>query len=207
MHSVSALNDCASDHLHHYIDPALKRAFGAYDRIGDADTIQPTDALAPALLDAPVSGAIVIQMFSDVESPFAELRRAMQDLLDKTRAPCSSFADIDLEDPAGQWGLVRKVLKLSDNTSGLKASKVTKMLHRKRPELVPIFDSKVATFYGDTARKPSLLWPKLQHDLRESRDQLGALADGVMTPDGRQISSLRVLDIVVWEHVVTDCRR
>jgi hypothetical protein len=207
MNTVSALKDCAAEHIRRYIDPNCRRAFGAYDRIGDADTFEPTDTLAPALLDAPVSGVIVIQMFSEVESPFAQLRRAIQDLLHETQLRCPSFADVDLEDSAGQWGLVRRVLILSDNTPGLKASKITKMLHRKRPELVPIFDSKVAAFYGETARKPSLLWPKLQHDLRESHDLLAHLADGVMTPDGRQISLLRVLDIVVWEHVVTGCRR
>lgn len=207
MNSVFALKGCAAEHLQSYVEPNSPRAFRAYDRLGDADRLGPLDALAPGLLDAPVRRADVVRMFSTDESPFTKLRVAMQDLLDATNPTEPSFADLDLEDPAGPWGLMSAVLLLSDNTPGLKASKVTKMLHRKRPELAPIFDSKVAAFYGETARKPSLLWPKLQHDLRENHDQLAHLADGVVTPDGRQISLLRVLDIVVWEHVVTDCRR
>ena len=49
--------------------------------------------------------------------------------------------------------LVRHVLQACEWTIGLAASKVTKMLHRKRPSFVPIFDSKVAAFYGATARR------------------------------------------------------
>jgi hypothetical protein len=207
VNSISALESCAAEHLQHYVDPTSKRAFGVYDRLGDANTFEPTDALAPALLDAPVSRTIVVDMFSVEESPFTKLRDAMQRLLTETQSPGPAFDGLDLEDPDGPWHLVKTVLLLSDNTSGLKASKVTKMLHRKRPKLVPIFDSKVAKFYGETALKPSPLWPKLQRELQEHYDQLADLADGVMTTDGRQISSLRVLDIVVWEHVVTSCGR
>lgn len=207
MNSVFSLKGCAAEHLQSYVEPNSPRAFRAYDRLGDADRFEPLDALAPGLLDAPVRRTDVVRMFSTDESPFTKLRVAMQDLLDATDPTEPSFADLDLEDSAGPWGLMKAILLLSDDTPGLKASKVTKMMHRKRPDLVPIFDSKVAAFYGETAQKPSLLWPKLQHDLRGSHDQLADLAVGVMTSDGRRISLLRVLDIVVWEHVVTNCGR
>lgn len=207
MDSVAALNACAEEHLRNYIEPNSSRAFRVYDRLGDAATFEPVDALAPGLLDAPVRRADVIQMFSSDPSPFTRLLAAIRDLLDATDPTGPSFADLDLEDPVGAWSRVKKVLVLSDDTPGLKASKVTKMLHRKRPELVPIFDSKVALFYGETPRRPSLLWPKIQHDLRENRGQLEEWADGAITPDGRRISLLRVLDIVIWGHVFTGCER
>lgn len=46
------------------------------------------------------------------------------------------------------------------------------MVHRKRPHLVPIFDSKVAAFYATTARTPWVLRPRLQHDIRATTDQI-----------------------------------
>ena len=205
MNSVSTLRVCANGHLRHYVDPASLRAFHVYDRLGDPSRFEPTDALAPGLLDAPVPTAVVVQLFSTINSPFTALRRAMQHLLDGTELATPSFGELDLDDAAGPWALMRTVLKLSNGTSGLKASKVTKMLHRKRPEFVPIFDSKVAAFYGTTSRTPWLLWPLLQRDLNEHHDQLSSLAAGLCTPDGRQLSLLRTLDIVVWEHMVTRC--
>ncbi len=67
-----------------------------------------------------------------------------------TRRFDSRFEEQELKADSGPWALVRDVLVASDSTPRLKASKVTKILHRKRPELVPIFDSKVAGYYGVT---------------------------------------------------------
>jgi hypothetical protein len=67
----------------------------------------------------------------------------------------------------------------------LKAAMVTKMLHRKRPQFVPIFGSKVAAFYGATSSRPWRLWPALQADVRSATDLLDDLRAGVTTPDPR----------------------
>jgi hypothetical protein len=151
-------------------------------------------------LDASVSGALVIRMFAALDDPYTQLRPAIQDLLDRTAGQELDFAEVDLADERGPWGLVRAVLRCSDATPGFKASKVTKMLHRKRPTLVPIFDSKIAAFYGTSSRTPWRLWLAVQQDLRGVAPWLDQLATGVRTPDGRPISRLRVLDIVIWEH-------
>lgn len=80
---------------------------------------------------------------------------------------------------------------------------MTKILHRKRPYLVPIFDSKVAQFYGTTPAKPRELWPALQRDVQDHGPWLNQLAKGILTPDGRPLSRLRALDIVIWEHMTS----
>jgi len=82
----------------------------------------------------------------------------------------------------------------------LKASKVTKILHRKRPRLVPIFDSRVGGFYGVAAGKPWDMWPIIQEELRAHGEWLKELAGPHRTPDNHELSLLRTLDIVVWEH-------
>lgn len=205
MNSIVHLDACAERHLAHYVDPGGGRAFASYDREGDRGRFLPVDALAPALLDAPVKGALVIELFAERHTRYTDLRQAMQRLLDETVDPEPLFRDADLEDEQGPWSLVREVLRCSDRTKGLKASKVTKMLHRKRPNLVPIFDRQVAAFYGTTARTPWALWPLLQQDLRDGHELLRDLATGIRTPDGRALTHLRALDIIVWEHQVTGC--
>ncbi len=54
--AVGSLHDlaCAAQHLRHYTAPGSGRAFHVYDRAGQPDILEPVDALAPALLDAPV---------------------------------------------------------------------------------------------------------------------------------------------------------
>ena len=206
MSPLSTIRRCAARHLGELTRPSARRAFRTYDRLGDARRFEPTDALAPALLDAPVSGSIVIDLFGSGDAPSSALRRAMQDLLDETDVHTPVFRTTVLDDDAGPWTLMKTVLLRSDDAPrGLAASKVTKMLHRKRPEFVPIFNSKVAAFYGTTARTPWHLWPVLQQDLIEHHDVLESLASTVTTPDGRKLSTLRALDIIVWEHVVTSC--
>lgn len=144
-------------------------------------------------------------MFSTADGPFARLRQAIQQLLDETSVDEPRFEDLDLEEPAGAWQLVREILRRSDETPGLAASKVTKMVHRKRPHLVPIFDSKVAVFYATTARTPWILWPRLQRDIRATTDQIDELRRSHSTADGHPLGRLRTVDIVIWEHQVTKC--
>ena len=205
MNSIIQLSDCAEKHLRHYVDPNGTRAFAAYDRQGAPNTFEPVDALAPALLDAAVRGSIVIEMFGGISEPHLKLRSAIDRLLNETSETTPDFGSLDLNDSGGKWQLVREILLCSDEVKGLAASKVTKMLHRKRPTMVPIFDSKVAAFYDTKPNHPGRLWPLLQSDLNASIDLIASLATGVRTPDDRPISHLRVLDIVIWEHIVTGC--
>ena len=206
MNSIRDLDTCAERHLRHYTDPAGSRAFWAYDRQGDPDTFEPVDALAPGLLDAAVPRVLVVEMFADKDTPAAALRHAMQHLLDETAGDDGPhFEDLDLDDDTGHWELMRNVLRCTDPVPDIRASKASKMLHRKRPAFVPIFDSKVAAFYGVSAVKPWDLWPLLQADLLDNRDHLTDLAAGITTADGRPLTPLRALDIIIWEHQITGC--
>ena len=206
MNSIRDLDLCAERHLRHYTDPAGGRAFWAYDRQGEPNTFEPVDALAPGLLDAAVPRALVVEMFAEKDTPATALRHAMQHLLDESAGEASPrFEDLDLDDKTGPWALMRNVLRCTDPVTDIRASKASKMLHRKRPAFVPIFDSKVAAFYGVSSGKPWDLWPLLQADLRANRNHLCDLAAGIRTADDRALTPLRVLDIVIWEHQVTNC--
>ena len=205
MNSIADLSKCAKRHLADYVDPSGPRAFWSYDRQGDPARLEPVDALASGLLDAPLRGSLVIKLFSERDDEYSRLRRSMQRLLDETLDVELAFEHIDLNDPTGPWDLVQSVLRHTDETWGISTSIATKILHRKRPLLIPIFDSKVAAFYGTTRQTPWHLWPHLQTDLRSTAVLLRELSDQTVTPDGRPVSPLRVADIVIWEHQVSSC--
>lgn len=96
--------------------------------------------------------------------------------------------------------------KPADN---VKLTTLSKVLHRKRPELLPLFDAKIRYCYTDCVDAPvppkkkrskrdyRLAWLKaLQDDLDrqyEQWEEIGALAPGP------KISPLRALDIIGWE--------
>jgi hypothetical protein len=199
MPSVEQLFPCAERHLGRYTDPSENYAFQTYDRLGDPLCLEPVDFFAPALLNAPVRGRDVIAMHQP-EGAFRELRDAMARVLSDPASAEARFEDQELAAETGPWALVRAALAASDATPHIKASKVTKILHRKRPALVPIFDSKVAEFYGVPSSTPWLLWPLLQAEMRTYGPRLRELARDYETPDRRPLEALRALDIIVWEH-------
>jgi hypothetical protein len=211
MTSIAHLNNCAKKHLYDFVNSDT-RSFATYDRQGDSSTFGPLDALAPALLDARLGPKEVNQMFSDdEENPYNKLRVAIEKCLRELasitdpRGELLDFANADLLEASGSWAFVRACYIASNNTPGIKASKVSKMLHRKQPTFIPIIDSRLRSFYGLAKSPPSKYWTALQIDYRENRELLDQLGKGVVTSEGKPISSLRVADIVIWEHVVTGC--
>jgi hypothetical protein len=73
---------------------------------------------------------------------------------------------------------------------------VSKVLHRRRPHIVPLLDSLVYEFYGTKHPRPvrKALW----EDIRENAGWLADLAATRTTPDGRPPSILRLADILIW---------
>ena len=213
MASIAHLENCALRHLRNFVDPSGPRSFATYDRQGDSSAFGPLDALAPSLLDAPLKRMEVNQMFSGVEeNPYNKLRIAIQYCLTELanlsngNGQTLDFADAEISKSEGPWSVVRACYIESEKTHNIAASKVSKMLHRKQPTFIPIIDSKLVSFYGLTMKEPRKYWTALQTDFRANREFLENLGRGITTSEGRQISSLRVADIVIWEHIVTGCQ-
>ncbi|WP_199431213.1 DUF6308 family protein [Qaidamihabitans albus] len=81
---------------------------------------------------------------------------------------------------------------------------VSKVLHRLRPSLVPVYDSLVQDFYG-IRRDPPRFYTALHADMIANGSLIAEWTKGRRTPDDRPLSDLRVVDIVVWHHVRTNC--
>ncbi|MHA7282009.1 DUF6308 family protein [Arthrobacter sp. TMS2-4] len=88
---------------------------------------------------------------------------------------------------------------------------ISKVLHRKRPNLIPLFDANIAYCYSECAEAPvpftssgtrslneyRLLWLKaVKNDLSSQLDHWQELADFAPGPP---ITPLRALDIIGWE--------
>ncbi|MFF3885314.1 DUF6308 family protein [Streptomyces sp. NPDC001914] len=216
MRTVGSLRGCAERHLQTYTDPRGPRAFRTYDWQGDPERLSPLDCLAPALLSVRIGYKQVVPLFRP-DGPGAEVLQAMEAVLADRACATADFLDVTLDPYTGPWSLVDRALVATGEAGGMglldfKAVAVTKILHRKRPALVPIFDSSIYQFdlgekpvpggYKDTPRR---LWPLLQTDLRRHRDWIQDLIVRIRTPDERPLSLLRAADIIIWEHTASGC--
>jgi hypothetical protein len=114
---------------------------------------------------------------------YRRLREALQAGLDHPGSG-TCFADVNLADSDGPWAPVARALDACEDTWDIKASEVTKILHRKRPNLVPVFDSRQVAFYGTGSKTPWKHWPVFQADVAAHRSWLADLAARYSTPDG-----------------------
>jgi DNA-binding protein YbaB len=97
--------------------------------------------------------------------------------------------------------------------NGVQAVVATKVLHRKRPHLIPVLDSVMVGHYGSErdvgilaggtndkkAKLQSLtsVLQSIQDDVSKTDAELQKLGDG-LTEAGWPVSTLRIHDILVW---------
>jgi len=152
------------------------------------DVITPYDLLAVACLDVTVPTPVALDL---VEGQLGrEIAVHLRDIPVKVDLGEVGAKELVAPDsPADKaWGL----LEASDNVGWVIAGKI---LARKRPRLIPVWDNVVKCAFGRPPR-PAWLWldGRLQDSrLREELDQLHRAAE---LPE--MVSSLRVLDVVVW---------
>lgn len=194
---LASLKGVAQEKLDRYTSITAGYAFNTYDNRGELDLpITPADVLMANLLSLRLSGNNVIPLFIDGDGPAQYLREMLDNALVELR-DAESFESYDT------------LSKLEQATESLAAADaaarqvkwwtavtVSKVLHRRRPHIVPLIDSRVRSFYG--AKTPQQVRQALWEDIRENIDWLSELASTKNTPDGRRISLLRVADILIW---------
>lgn len=207
--SIAELAPCAQRHLREYTDPHGTYAFALYDVQGDPRSVSVLDCLAPVLLSVKVSGTAVIEMHKKGTAG-AALLGAMRDVLADPQCDTADFISADINGHALR--LVADAIRKTKDVHGIKAVTVTKILHRKRPDLIPLIDQLVYKFCTGKVLPPSpydasvqQFWVALQRDLRANKDWLAELARPFSTPDRRPLSLLRAADIIIWHHAYTGC--
>ena len=164
---------------------------GNFERFGDSDAnrITATDLVAVSMLgvDVPATAAIeILQHEADA------IRALLKDVPTKPMHRVK-WAEIGPDSAAEKlWNLVR-------SSKGLGRTKTSKILARKRPHLIPVWDSRIEyrlpQLGGAQWERSWDWWQDAEHvsGIKSLRNEVSGIGD---------ISLLRVLDVAVWRYDV-----
>jgi len=182
-------------------------AWPAYDIDNNPELLTATDLLSPALLSYPIKSKYLNEMFRESptdEQPgsngYYDLRIALEAFVESTVESRSSFEHLQLagSEASEEWKSFKSALDVSRAAQGLTTVAVTKILHRKRPELVPLVDCRVRAFFGRRKYEDDRLFQDIQDFVNTYKDQLDEWRKPYSLQNGKQMSRLRVLDIAIW---------
>jgi hypothetical protein len=201
----------AIDWVSRYFDEEANRAAAAkaggkpyayplYDRMetgSGPDELNDGDLLAPLLLNVGPSISAMFNLHAVRPGLEAVLARIPQDLT--LQSAVAEGVPRQLIEPFGQF--------LDDGVSGVRGTILMKILPRKRPLFLPLYDTQVFATYcgtGDHPLRPDskrswaqffpLLAEAMVRDLDSQPDRWKVLAE--LVPG--DVSLLRILDVVAW---------
>lgn len=180
--------------------PEERWSYPAYDGYPGAATnlLAPQDLFAPELLNAGLT----------LRSYYAFL-----DVLDVVNEALTAVpTDVALENANDEAvRAVTELIGVLDDPSipGVKLTKLSKVLHRKRPALIPLYDEQIRRCYqqGEGAPVPAAdrtwrdfatLWLDAVRTDLTSQAEVWRQLVGLTPPAGPAITPLRALDIVGW---------
>ena len=182
-----------------YLDVRNGYSYPAYDRLvtnGSAELVD-GDLLAPALIG--------VHMDAGRFSLLRDMLPALEAVADLPPVPLHEADEDHVLCVAGLFGILDEPRYAG---RGVRGTIVSKVLHRKRPDLVPLYDSRIFEAYtapGVLPRSTDRAWADFIADLcRQMRDDLRAEAgafdalEQLAAEEGNPVSRLRILDILVW---------
>lgn len=183
------------------VNDQIVSAYPAYDGYPGSPTpsIGPQDLLAPALLNVSQNP---VPAYYGLEALMGHLNDRLESLPVEAELATADSGTID--QLVNLFGLLDE-----RPTKYVKLVTLSKVLHRKRPRLIPLFDAHIYWCYTLRPEAPlpeqrgrsragyRAAWlVAVQEDLRSQLDQWKEIA--AMAP-GPQITPLRALDIIGWE--------
>jgi hypothetical protein len=161
-----------------------------FESLGDSDPnrVEPVDLVAVSLLGVDVSGHAAVQLLEHDAEQISELLTAIPADVDLHGAPERA---VDHDSRAEDlWTLIR-------SGDGMGPTRTSKLLARKRPRLLPVYDSVVRDALGMTDAHDH--WLELRTLLRDTPTVV-ELLHRCRTTAGltERISLLRVLDVLLW---------
>ena len=182
-----------------YLDPRNGYAYPSYDTLvtnGSAQLVD-GDLLAPALMGVDLDRA-----------RFRLLREMLPALEGVADLPPVALQDADDDHVLCVAGIFGMLDEPRYAGRGVRGTIVSKVLHRKRPDLVPLYDSRIFEAYTAPGALPrstdrswqqfmALLCAQMRADLQaesDAFDELEKLAADADAP----VTRLRILDVLVW---------
>lgn len=182
-----------------YLNPTYAYGWPGYDTLvtNGAATLVTGDLLAPTLLEAHVDPA-----------RFGALAEMLPQLEGVGALPPGPLAEASDDDVARVAALFAVLDAEHYRRRGIRGTIVSKVLHRKRPDLIPLYDSRIDAGYRASGRIPhdptrswvafmDLLCRLMREDLQREADGFADLV-AFAAEKGAALSPLRVLDILVW---------
>lgn len=189
-----------------YINPAGAYAFNTYDLSPVPNgALEPSDIMMANLLNLNLRAKYVIPVFAEA-GPAKELRAALDRAI--TDLPTDkAFEDFDsAEDFESEAEALGAADRATVGVSNWTPIAVSKVLHRRRPNLVPLIDRQVMRFYGtwrgtrgdqrvEAARATrGALWA----DIDRNREALSRIALQFQSREKAPPSLIRAADIIIW---------
>jgi hypothetical protein len=164
-----------------------------------ANTITADDMLAASFLSVPFEPAAVIGLLAERQLDITAL--LMQIPANRHLAGVSheEFKGL-LGEESPAWKLWNILRGKEDGGWGIGPTRASKLMARKRPRLIPIWDSVVAT---ETGLENSLTqWTDWYEMLTQGDGALANRLDSIQDRAELQfrVSQLRVMDVVLWMH-------
>jgi hypothetical protein len=167
-----------------YLDPSGAYAARSFDEGGAVPPNEFTDSdfLAVGFLDTPIK-ALSYRQLEERQTELTELLSKVS-----TKVPLWEMSGALYERANSLHGALRDI-------DGLGPTRVSKLMARKRPRLIPILDSRVREFFAGQTEN---FWVPLSIALEDEalREEINALQS-----DGEsllKLSTLRLLDIAIW---------
>jgi hypothetical protein len=193
--------------LQRYCSATSGYAWPAYDIDLNPGSLTATDHLAPALLSYPIKSKYLNEMFREptrgegaIGNSYYDLRVALEKFVESTLESQKSFEQLELggAQNASEWRLFKQILNASSSTKGLTTVAITKILHRKRPELVPLVDRRIRGFFGRRKHEDDQLFQDIQDFVESNKSQIDDWRRPYSLPNGQPMTRLRALDIAIW---------
>lgn len=182
-----------------YVDVRNGFAYPAYDTLvtNGSATLVDGDLLAPALIGAEVD-----------RGRFQLLRDLLPDIAgvgDLPPVALQDAGDADVDRVAQLFAVLDRAPYAG---RGVRGTIISKVLHRKRPDLVPLYDSRIFECYTATGALPraqdrgwaefmGLLCRQMRDDLRAEQEAFDHL-EQLCADAGAPLTRLRILDVLVW---------
>ncbi len=177
--------------------------YAYYDAVPDADPnrIVPIDVLVTVALNSRVDTGEKVQ----------QVHRGMADACGPLLPTIPVDADLLTFDP--DLSVAEQLLAAAVTAPGVLSAVASKVLHRKRPNFIPMLDSVIVLFYldglglKDTAGRLQVkdkaaaatmpAWRAFREDLRGCLEQVAQLRSGLLAA-GYRLSNVRVLEVLIW---------
>jgi hypothetical protein len=182
-----------------YVDVRNGYSYPAYDLLvtNGEPTLVDGDLLAPVLMGVHIDAGRF--------SLLREMMPALEAVADLPEVSLEEADDDHVMCVAGLFGILDEPRYAG---RGVRGTIVSKVLHRKRPDLVPIYDSRIFEAYTAPGVLPRALDRSWQEFMRllctQMRADLQAEAEAFnelqLTAEeaGAPITKLRILDVLVW---------